>query len=150
MEATHWRVWFQPRAVRDRITCLNVGAAEFAGSVNVPVNREPKPGHRVDHGASGGGMVPVRLIPLDEIPREQALRPGLVKLDVEGLEVQVMRGAQALLRDIRPVWMIEVHPPEIESFGDKVPELLEALRDSGYELPRCTAIAPKRSPDWYQ
>ncbi len=35
--------------------------------------------------------------------------PTMIKVDVEGAEVEVLRGAQELLQKARPVWMFEVH-----------------------------------------
>ena len=52
--------------------------------------------------------VPVRR--LDSMIAEDALpTPSLVKIDVEGAEVMVLKGALGLLRDSRPKLFIEVH-----------------------------------------
>jgi len=36
-------------------------------------------------------------------------RVGMIKLDVEGAEDAVIRGAERLIREHRPVWVVEVH-----------------------------------------
>ena len=41
--------------------------------------------------------------------------PTLIKIDVEGLELEVLRGAQATLREHRPTLVIEAHFRELAS-----------------------------------
>lgn len=45
---------------------------------------------------------------LDDHLFRSALKPSLVKIDVEGAEKLVLEGATRVLRDIRPVIIIEV------------------------------------------
>jgi hypothetical protein len=56
------------------------------------------------------------------------LGPCLVKVDVEGGEMDVLRGAQAMLArpDVR--WLIETHSRELED------GCIEILSSSGYEF----------------
>ena len=54
--------------------------------------------------------------------------PSIIKCDVEGAEVEVMRGAQRLIREHRPTLLCEVHS---ESSTQQVTELLTGF---GYEL----------------
>jgi FkbM family methyltransferase len=51
--------------------------------------------------------VPVRT--LDDYLRTSHLHPNLVKIDVEGAELSVLRGASQMLREARPVVLIEIH-----------------------------------------
>lgn len=50
----------------------------------------------------------VQTIRLDSYVEQHALRPALVKIDVEGAEAAVLNGAINILRLIRPVLMVEV------------------------------------------
>jgi len=50
---------------------------------------------------------------LDSVVREFGLRAvRLVKIDVEGAESVVLSGASALLRELRPYLVVELHTPE--------------------------------------
>jgi FkbM family methyltransferase len=52
--------------------------------------------------------VPVRAI--DDIAADaERLPPALIKVDVEGAEMMVLRGARRLLASAPPMWLIEVH-----------------------------------------
>lgn len=80
-----------------------VGAAR--GRAFMPNPARPLPTNRVvtASGASGAGMVEVPVIPLDDCEQLwRGRRVGLLKIDVEGDETEVFRGATRLLTDTRP------------------------------------------------
>ena len=54
-------------------------------------------------------------------------KPSLIKIDVEGHELQVLRGGQECLRNYKPVLIVESFPPKQE-------EVLCFLSDLGYEI----------------
>src|SRR5204862_8316802 len=49
----------------------------------------------------------VRAVSLDEYAAIHALRPDSVKLDAEGAELSILRGMRELLRDVRPIVILE-------------------------------------------
>lgn len=55
--------------------------------------------------------VEVQTVTLDEAlgPTDSVSPIDLIKVDVEGFEFEVLRGSTRILRDIRPVWLIEIH-----------------------------------------
>ncbi len=58
--------------------------------------------------------------------------PSLIKCDVEGYEVAVIQGSTRLLSSLSPpIWMLEVHPRSMTSFGHAVSDLLALFRDAG-------------------
>lgn len=75
----------------------------------------------------------VPMVRLDQVAERHGLdRIRLLKLDVEGLELQVLRGAGAALLDRVDHVVLEVLPEEqlAESRG----QIAELLREAGYEL----------------
>jgi FkbM family methyltransferase len=69
----------------------------------------------------------VRVRTLDGALAEMGLRPRLVKVDVEGHEVRVLKGAVRALADPGCAWVIEVHPPQLKLAGGSEEELVAML-----------------------
>lgn len=80
----------------------------------------------------GGTRVKMRT--LDSVVAESGARPDLIKVDVEGFELEVMRGADRLLRDVRPVMLIEIHPRQLALSGGSEQALMACLREAGYAV----------------
>lgn len=64
-------------------------------------------------------QVPIR--PLDAVAPE---RVDFIKIDVEGYELEVLRGAAAVLERDRPSLFLEVHPHILGRFGTDMAELI--------------------------
>jgi FkbM family methyltransferase len=64
-------------------------------------------------------------------------RLAVAKLDVEGVEVQALEGATALLSHQRPpVWIVEVIATQLRWFGTTADDLYDLYEAAGYE-PYC-------------
>jgi Methyltransferase FkbM domain len=62
--------------------------------------------------------------------------PGatFIKIDVEGFEVNVIKGFSQTLQNLRPVVMTEVVSGYLERAGSSVEELCSLMGDFGYEV----------------
>lgn len=70
---------------------------------------------------------------LDSLLAEHADRKvQLVKLDVDGFECDVLHGATSLLRDVRPVFVMELAPYVLEERGASLDQLLSYFIPNGY------------------
>lgn len=58
----------------------------------------------------------------------------LVKIDVDGFESEVLRGATALLRDNRPIFVMELSPYVLDERGSSLDELLSFFIPNGYRF----------------
>ena len=93
----------------------------------------------VDPGTSASWekiVVPVRTA--DSLIRDGTARPDVVKIDVEGAELLVLRGAAETLRVTRPITIVEAHSA---SLAFRVHEWFEAR---GYEVRLLAELAPSR------
>jgi FkbM family methyltransferase len=70
---------------------------------------------------------------LDSILAEHADRKvQLVKLDVDGFECDVLRGASSLLRDTCPIFVMELAPYVLEERGVSLDQLVSYFIPNGY------------------
>jgi FkbM family methyltransferase len=76
----------------------------------------------------------VKSISLDDFCKDRCIeRIGFLKIDVEGAEVCVLKGAEQLLRNqaIDLIW-IEVDPDNLRELGDSIDELATVMKNMRY------------------
>jgi FkbM family methyltransferase len=75
---------------------------------------------------------------VDRLVEQHALHPGLIKIDTEGAEEQVLRGACETILKYRPVILCEFFPDQMLSEAGGTPGSVPALlRDYGYQVTVC-------------
>jgi len=89
---------------------------------------------------------PVRGRPIDDVVRELNLtRVDAIKIDVEGAEVFVLRGALDTLKRFHPKIVVEVVPSQLGSFQTTADDLISLIKSAGYN--RSKPLNPERT-DW--
>lgn len=58
---------------------------------------------------------------------------GFLKVDVEGVELDVLEGAEGTVRRYRPLILVETNPANYKRYGRSPSELLEWAKQHGYE-----------------
>lgn len=141
---------FEPQRIIFEFLCANLalnglmnvipmqaGAGDLLGEIIIPV-LDPSvtqnfaalniEGHSVGN--------PVKVLPLDAL---ELKRCNLIKIDVEGMELKVLRGAEKTIRTCKPFLFVENNTRE------GAPELVQALFDLGYNC--WWHIAPYYNPN---
>lgn len=82
------------------------------------------------------GSVKVATKTIDSVVEAGTVPPDVIKIDVEGAEAQVLRGAKELLhgKNKPRLLFVEVHPEFLEAFGDSAELVEELVLEAGYEL----------------
>jgi FkbM family methyltransferase len=138
---------FEDRVVFRRAA---VGAADGSATLTFPVEtlnsggsyvlrdgNTPLPGHLTRK---------VPLVALDGLDLRRPVR--LIKMDVEGAEPHVVRGAERILRADRPMILSELHPLQLErASGATVEEFLASMRALGYRAQTIGGASIDRAPD---
>ncbi len=117
-------VKIEPKAVSDSVgtACLVIqGDIDFTGTASLT---------EVYDWGGERAEVPVPVITLDSYVAELSKRPSLLKIDVEGAELQALRGAKNVLSTARPILLIEIHGWGSPQSG----ELVDLLEERGYEI----------------
>lgn len=103
---------------------MQIAVGNQTGRVNIPVLDPGSPQNFAAmqvEGHHSGDMVP--LLPLDTLDLQ---RCNLIKIDVEGMELKVLLGAEKTIRSRRPFLFVE------NNTDNGSPETVQALFDMGY------------------
>lgn len=122
----HWNAGAERALVRDACCGAAAGTAEFffapgqAEGMNglVPV--------------AGFSKMTVPVVTLDAEVAELGLVPDLIKIDVEGAEWDVLRGAERTLAAHRPTLFLSVHPDALSRQGLAAADIEAWLAQRGY------------------
>ncbi|MCA6364010.1 MAG: FkbM family methyltransferase [Bacteroidetes bacterium] len=86
---------------------------------------------------------------LDDLLEQDALDlppPTLMKIDVEGWEIHVLRGAEKTLREWKPVMLIEFTASNLEAAGASCRALADEVISHGYTLHEYNAVTRQLVP----
>ena len=71
-------------------------------------------------------------VALDTFCRDYRLSPEIIKIDVEGAETDVIKGARNVLTRHRPKIFLSVHPRKLEDLGSSTEKLVTLLNELDY------------------
>ncbi|MDH4057667.1 MAG: FkbM family methyltransferase [Cyclobacteriaceae bacterium] len=118
----------------NNITIFPVGL----GNKNTTLNLEIRtPSNRGGNRITDNGQItrPVNIVRLDDFPPIQDLsKVDLIKIDVEGYELNVLRGGERLLKKFKPLLFIELDDNNLKDQGDSARSLVEFLSTMGYRI----------------
>jgi FkbM family methyltransferase len=130
--AVHARVHCRPYGLWSRSETLRLATAESVGRANsavvsaraseVDLRRSPSP-------ADGEGVIDIEARSIDDDCRDAAV--SLIKMDLEGAELEALRGARRTLASRRPKLVISAYHKRNDIF-----ELIECIREAapGYRF----------------
>ena len=122
------------------VTCLNIALGAEAGTVNFTDERRKDDNNCVALNAESGIRVPC--VTLASLVEEHSIsRIAVMKIDVEGFELHVLRGAEAILHKVDSIY-IEVLEHTLQKFGSCSAEVFKLLQAHGF---RCYYFKDDRS-----
>jgi len=112
------------------VTLHDCALGQARGSVRMNVERGNTGNSSID--ASGGAVGgDVEMHTLDSF---QLTHIDLIKIDTEGFEVQVLRGAEETIKRCRPVIIVEQKRDMGAKYGNRPKEAVDLLRHWGYKV----------------
>lgn len=106
--------WHVERNGLSQVSIHACGLLDRAGEIPFVLGENSKTSHVTgthDHGA--GRQIIVPCLTLDEVMEKQSLSSlRLMKVDVEGAEGRLLKGAEKTIRRFRPHLVVELHNPE--------------------------------------
>jgi len=77
----------------------------------------------------------VKLFSLDDFVIQEKIRSvDFVKIDAEGAEFQVLKGAVRTFEKYQPYIILALHPKPIENFGDSLSGIWDLVQQMGYKV----------------
>jgi FkbM family methyltransferase len=127
-----------------QVEVVAAAAGESGGVIEFSVSG-PSAEQRV-YGIGNGEVVSVPEIPLDKYIADSGRIPDLVKIDVEGYELHVLRGLRETMKSRHPIIAIEIHPRRMEPLGHRVEQIEEFFASIGYRM-RSEFVGPAARAD---
>lgn len=139
--ASRLRANLQRNGVRDRVVVFEGAASDRTGTADLTGIEGME-----EYGTIGALAHPavqdetkrrvhtVATRTLDDLVAAHGLRPGFVKVDVEGAEPLVFRGAESILREHRPVVLSELNDRLLRANGSSAREVLRLFEAVGYRV----------------
>lgn len=78
---------------------------------------------------------------LDSMVEQLGRVPEVVKIDIEGFEVEALKGASNLLERGNSTWIVEVHPLQLERSGSSPQEVFRIFEERGYRVEKLDSPA---------
>jgi FkbM family methyltransferase len=118
----------------DKIQVLPAAVSDTDGLIGMLSAGVFTPGYvRVVRGRSKRELTQAHAVTVDEMADRFGV-PTHIKIDVEGHELAVLRGARRILRDSGPLLFLELHNEMIRSVSGDPRECLAALDEHGYTI----------------
>jgi FkbM family methyltransferase len=124
----------------DRITPVQVAVTDGASPrARLAVSESSGISRLVDSGGAGSDSgVEVTAISIDDFCRRRGVTPSVIKIDAEGAELQVLRGARATIGRAGPALalFVEMHPAIWRAAGTRAEDLQRECDALGYQAER--------------
>lgn len=96
-----------------------------------------------DHPPDMKGTIAIDLVSIDHLIAQQKLAPpAVVKIDVEGAELDVLHGMSQTIKEFKPAIICEIDAQHKENFIRKNKEFEAFMRALGYEITPLKAAYP--------
>jgi FkbM family methyltransferase len=123
------REHFIRNGIAGRVELVEAALGEVSGSSTAVVDPA---GFARFGGEIAGPTSAFEMRTLDAEVERTGRRPDLLKIDVEGFELEVLRGGSRLLRECHPLVFLELHLDTIEKRGGEPAAVIEELTEAGY------------------
>lgn len=115
-----------------QVRMLNQAVFSRAGEITISVPDDlPNSGNGSVCLDKGMRQLHVSAVSLDAFCEEFSIRPDILKMDVEGAEYEVLRGAERVITQFLPKLMIELHHFDGKIAAHPVPDMVS---DWGYQV----------------
>lgn len=118
------------------ITPINQAIAATSGNIEFNANKEDVSNSIVSYDYNSGHQkITVNTISIDDFVKQQQLfRLNFIKIDAEGVELDVLKGAKKTLQQFDLKMILALHPLAVVAKGDTLEEIYDTLTRWGYKI----------------
>lgn len=117
-----------------QVTVVNAACGDANGTIPMLTTGAGGADYFVVPSESRPDVITVAQVTADSVCEQYQFSPHLVKIDVEGFEEEVVKGAKKMLRNSRPIVFLELHGEQIRARGRCPEDVLEAFSEAGYSV----------------
>ena len=111
------------------VAVLHEFSENFGGSSSLALGANTAPGQHL------AAETPIEIQTLDAYVKSRAIdNIRMMKIDVQGAEMQVLQGASELFSDQHPILFVEIEQGASVAFGYTAKDLLETIIGLGYQM----------------
>jgi FkbM family methyltransferase len=116
-----------------RVECVRAAVADSVGEATFVSDGSQGTNHLGTAAGAGGQVIRVPTTTIDDVCRERQLRPRVIKIDVEGAEIAVLRGARRTIAamDRDAGLFVEMHPAAWRDLGLSLADMQAELSAQG-------------------
>ena len=90
-------------------------------------------------------VVSKKMVTLDKFCEDMKIKPELIKVDVEGAEIDLLWGGITIIKSSRPTIVLSLHPGHIRQMGQSLKSLTDYLQEVNYQ---CLTYDGKDNSDY--
>lgn len=124
------------------VRIFKMGVSSHAGilTLSIPIKKSGSIGYGISHISSHGAsdsspllQEKIPVITLDEFREHHQIKHiSFIKIDVEGHEFEVLKGATKIIQDCKPAFMIEINSGFLKRSGSSAAEIFSFFQERGY------------------
>jgi FkbM family methyltransferase len=120
---------------RGNVTPVECALSAAAGTLQMYFIWQHACGGRVpvDYDRSKQPIIPVEMRTGDDLCSSLSFEPDVIKIDVEGHELKVLKGLEKTIQRLRPLIFLELHPRLLLQEDDSLGGVAGLLADYGYQ-----------------
>lgn len=118
--------------VQDRVVVVNAACGASEGYIKMLTTGAGGADYFVVPAEERADTVVVPQVSVDSVVEAHGFQPTHMKIDVEGFEEEVLRGAVKTMQTLRPFLFLELHGPLIRQRGFSPQTVLDQLTACGY------------------
>jgi FkbM family methyltransferase len=131
-DARNFQLLLGETACRSNVTPVNAAVGPTSGEVTLYLSETLNVDHHTYDDGTGRANTVVPVVALDDYFKG-SVTPDFIKMDIQGYELQAMKGFQRMMRGkMPPKLFFEYWPYGIRQAGDTPKEVFELLSNCGY------------------